>query len=260
MFLNRLNKNKMDIKKFQESITRELDIIKNRVRNLIGNSNWGEEGRYKEAILRNIIRRFLPSNVSIGTGFIIKKDGDNYRVSKQIDIILYDNKTPVLFSEGDFVVTTCKNVKGIVEVKTSLRGNNFEDIVNKAEENGELIGKKIFNGIFFYEYDNCNDAINSETIEDALKKAKGYLNHISLGPHTFIKFWKKENRHNANPLIEKCQGDFYNIYCLENLSFSYFISNLLEYVCLDSLDDRWWYLYPIDKESKEKKTIYVERR
>ena len=38
-----------------------LNLIKNRVRNLIGNSNWAEEGRYKETILKNVIRRFLPA-------------------------------------------------------------------------------------------------------------------------------------------------------------------------------------------------------
>lgn len=45
---------------FQKSITKELDVVKNRVRNLIGPAHWGEEGRYKEAVLKNIIKRFLP--------------------------------------------------------------------------------------------------------------------------------------------------------------------------------------------------------
>ena len=66
----------IESKKFQESITRELDVIKNRVRNLIGNANWSEEGRYKEAILKNVLRKFLPSNLSIGTGFIVKSESN----------------------------------------------------------------------------------------------------------------------------------------------------------------------------------------
>jgi len=56
--------------KFQESITKELEVVRDRVRNLIGDAHWGEEGRYKEAVLKNVIRRFLPSNLSIGTGFV----------------------------------------------------------------------------------------------------------------------------------------------------------------------------------------------
>ena len=39
---------RIDPEKFQKSITKELDTIKNRVRNLIGSSHWEEEGRYKE--------------------------------------------------------------------------------------------------------------------------------------------------------------------------------------------------------------------
>ena len=66
--------NRIEPKEFQKSITEELDTIKNRVKNLIGDQHWEEEGRYKEAILRNVIKRFLPNNLSIGTGFVIKKD------------------------------------------------------------------------------------------------------------------------------------------------------------------------------------------
>ena len=47
----------MNAKEFQESITEELNVVKNRVRNLIGSHHWGEEGRYKEAILKCAIHR-----------------------------------------------------------------------------------------------------------------------------------------------------------------------------------------------------------
>ena len=108
-----MSRNEIDVKKFQKSITKELDTVKDRVRNLIGSSHWGEEGKYKEAILRNVIRRFLPANLSLGTGFVIRKDNNRTQISNQIDIIVYDNTIPVLFSEGDFVITTYKNVKAI---------------------------------------------------------------------------------------------------------------------------------------------------
>lgn len=234
--------NRIDPKDFQESITKELDAIRNRVRNLIGDSHWGEEGRYKEAILRNVIRRFLPNNLSIGTGFVIKNNTEP-QISKQTDIIIYDNTIPVLFSEGDFVITTYKNVKGIVEVKTRIRINELEEIIQKAEENGGLVGKNIFNGIFSYEFDGN---IDSNTIDQALRRASGYVNHISLGPNVFIRFWKREERNRLHPLVRECNNDFYNVYNLEGLSFSYFISNLLELTCSSNLDDRWWFLYPIE--------------
>lgn len=106
----------MDSQNFQKSITQELDVIKNRVRNLIGNAHWGEEGRFKEAVLKNVIQRFLPNSISIGTGFILKENEDsNTNISHQIDLIIYDNTKPVLFREGDFIITTETNVRGIIE-------------------------------------------------------------------------------------------------------------------------------------------------
>ena len=83
-----------NIRRFQVSITQELELTKNRVRDLIGNANWAEEGRYKEAILRKSISQFLPKNLSIGTGFIIANDDHEYgregRISTQLDIIIYE--------------------------------------------------------------------------------------------------------------------------------------------------------------------------
>ena len=229
-----------DPKEFQKSITEELNIIKDRVRNLIGDTHWGEEGRYKEAILRNVIRRFLPSNLSIGTGFVIK---NKTRISSQTDIIIYDNTIPVLFSEGDFVITTHKNVRGIIEVKTRIDGySGLQESIQKARENGKLIGKNIFNGIFSYEYEG--DIERSTSIDQAIKRANGYVNHVSLGPDVFIKFWKKGVWRIEDE--ENCQNGFYKIYKIENLSFSYFISNLLEFTCSSKLSDRWWFLYPIE--------------
>jgi len=252
-----MSRNEIDAKKFQKSITKELDTVKDRVRNLIGSSHWGEEGKYKEAILRNVIKRFLPANLSLGTGFVIRKDNNRIQISNQIDIIVYDNTIPVLFSEGDFVITTYKNVKAIIEVKTMIRNSNLQEIIEKAKENGKLIVKEAFNGIFSYEYD---DNINSSYVDDVLKSTKGHVNHLSLGKDTFIRFWKKEDRNRLSSPVINCEGDFYNIYKLKGLSFSYFISNLLDMACSEKLDDRWWFLFPIEgtKEVHRERTICLE--
>ena len=98
---------------------------------MIGSSHWGGEERYKEAILRNVIRRFLPANLSRGTDFVIKKDNHTAQISNHIDIIVYDNTIPVLFSKGDFVITTCRNAKGIIEVKTKISNGKLRRIIKK---------------------------------------------------------------------------------------------------------------------------------
>ena len=45
---------------YQQSISRELLSIKDRVRNFIDNHHWGEDGRYKEIILSHVLRQHLP--------------------------------------------------------------------------------------------------------------------------------------------------------------------------------------------------------
>lgn len=45
---------------YQKSISNEFKAYENRVRNLIDDANWGEEGRYKEIILINYLKRILP--------------------------------------------------------------------------------------------------------------------------------------------------------------------------------------------------------
>ena len=225
---------------FQKSITDELDVIQNRVRNLIGSANWGEDGRYKEAILRKIIRRFLPSYLSIGTGFVVDRD----QVSKQIDIIIYDNTIPPLFVEGNFVITTPANVRAIIEVKSSFRANIFQNAIENAKYNGELIAQRrpnvnllqeegfptIFNGIFFYTKGDVNDRNIKAILTPHLGSSNGYISHITIGPNYFVRRWEKEDAERFGGYLfgtEQCRNRFYNVYKIKNLAFSYFISNLL---------------------------------
>jgi hypothetical protein len=260
---------------FQKSINNELILVKDRVKNLIDieTNHNGEDGNYREAILRNVIKRFLPNNVSIGTGFVVAKKNGIFNRTSQIDIILYDNSYPLLFKEGDFIITTPKNVKAIIEVKTTIcnsrtdNSNGILNIINKAKDNYELIvsgNKKLFNGIFAYNYedsviDNRNQELSS-VIQDSLRSSSGKVNHISLGDRTFIKYWQNQSDMRINP---ECQTNkFFNIYDLEELSFAYFISNLIYWITDKKMDDRMWFMFPIGsqngKEDHRRKQFCIE--
>ena len=239
--------------RFQESINKEFELIKDRVDNLIDidANHHGENGAYKEAILRKIIKRFLPKNISIGTGFIVTKTGRNtYSRTTQVDIILYDNNYPLLFNEGDFIITTPKNVKAIIEVKTTIRNSELEDYIVKSRNNMNLIGNPhIFNGIFAYNYNEnivLQDGEVSLPIKRALENSNGKINHISLGSNIFIKYWNEHHQLNDN---HNCASNkFFNIYDLRDLSFSYFISNLIDYVVDEDTTERDWFMFPIVSE------------
>ncbi|MGI6758467.1 MAG: DUF6602 domain-containing protein [Bacilli bacterium] len=98
----------------------------NRLSRIIGSKNFLSVGEYKERLLRKEIEKFLPSNYSIGTGFVvfpkfeIKDETPIYShdISKQLDIIIYDNtKIPTIFRDESFIVITPEQVVAIIEVK-----------------------------------------------------------------------------------------------------------------------------------------------
>ncbi|MBS3075048.1 hypothetical protein J4429_01165 [Candidatus Pacearchaeota archaeon] len=223
-----------DFKKFYESLNKELIAVKDRVRSLIGKAHWGEDGRYREAVLKNVISKFLPKSCSMGTGFVINKDKE---ITKQIDIIIYDSSSPVLFAEGDFVIVLANTVKAIIEVKSSIKScNELKNIIKTCEENAKKIetvfsrNQRMFNGVFCYE---CK--LSFETLKEALENYFNItdcslfrkVNNISLGNKKFLHLWEYK------PF--SLRG-----YELRDLSFAYFISNLL--VSLDS--------YPIKTENQ----------
>lgn len=239
-----------DYMEYHRSIAAELKASQDRVRYFIGNRHWGEDGRFKELLLMNYLKKVLPSNVSIGTGFV--RNGD--RITSQIDLIIYDNSIPSLFSEGDFVVVLPESVLGIVEVKSNIRaGKPCANAIEKADANGIVINKEIFNGIFGYEstisFSDGEDFAKS--VKQALLNSNGYINHISFGPNHFMRYWPDGNPNDLNKI--KCFS-FYELY---NLSFGYFISNLIEAIHIQSRNQSISnnmrdFLYPIEngKESK----------
>jgi len=241
--------NRTSSRDFHKSISLELVALKNRVRHLIGDAHWGEEGGYKEAVLRNVIRKQLPDDLILGTGFIVREGGGKIKVSSQIDILIIDKNAPVLFREGDFIITTPLNVRGIIEVKTTLSVSDSETI-KKATKNGDMVGLSVFNGIFAF--DKEGDNFQSKSFESSLKASKGRLNHICYGKNYFVKFWESSS---GNPV-----KNAYSIYKINNYSFTYFIFNLVNHIYPNTYLERGWFLFPIEKGKENYKIhdIYIK--
>jgi len=240
----------LDYLGFRKSISNELIAVKDRVRNLIGEKHWGEEGRYKETVLMQVLRNYLPETIKVGTGFVVS----NGELSTQIDIIVYQNSIRPFFSTGDFVIIEKSGVKGIIEVKTRLNRKGMAYAIKKAQKNGLLINEPIFNGIFAYEsdFDTNTDSLPPSAIT-ALKNNKSGVNHISFGSDFFMRYWSKSEL-SANSL------EHISFYRLNHLSFGYFISNLVEAVSdIIFNDEQQRYYYPITegKGSREIKRLKI---
>lgn len=239
----------MSLLDYHKTTTNELLALTNKVRSLI--THWGEDGRYKEAILKNIIRRFLPEKFTIGTGFVIKQTRarGEHLSSRQIDLLIYDNASPVLFKEGDFVILTPDAVRGIIEIKANLQNQRLTEIVRQANENGKFIfsGKRdkkqlFFNGIFSYDGYNRFDVDsftnsyidgNQPFLEDE-NFTKYKVNHVALNKDWFIKVWEEEHPH--------------SLYNIEDLAFPFFISNLTDILSNRSVKRNNFIWYATDKE------------
>lgn len=205
---------------YQKSIAMEFNAIKDRVRNLIGSTHWGEEGSYKEVMVMKFLKKFLPNNIEVGTGFIKEKNN----TSTQIDIIIYDSTLPLYFKENNFVIVQPKSVLGIIEVKSNPNKNEIAAAIFKANNVGQLIKDDfIFNGLFILGSNKASTMLkkpreNSEfkkSLLDALSKNNS-LNHIVLNDGIFMKKWSEKNK--------------FSCYAINELATSYFFANLLNVI------------------------------
>ncbi len=243
-----------DLIEYHKTINKEICLLKNKLKFLTKHSL--ANGNYREIILSNTIKKHLPLKYSIGTGFIVKQceTRGNHDVSTQVDLMVYDNSYPVLFREGDFSIITTDAVRAIIEVKTEFCCANFEDEYKKALRMGKFvlsdrdlvaIPNPFFNGIFYF---NNKVSSNSEDIiKEIIMSEHGTLdknslthlaclNHISFSKSFFYKYWP-----NNNP------GYKHKLYELKDLSYSFFISNLLSFLERKTMKDNSYIWYPQDK-------------
>lgn len=237
----------MNIIEYHKSTSKELIAIKDRVRNLI--KHWGVDGRHQEAVIKTMIKRFLPEKYNIANGFVVCQTDirGKHTPSKEIDLLIYDTSYPVLFRDNDFVIITSDAVVGIIEVKANIKNQGFKKVIDKCNKNGKFIfeskndkSKPIFNGIFSYE----SDINNIDSLADIIKSSSEILinekdnycvNHIAFNENYFYKYWVNESTYP------------HEIYNLNELAFSFFISNLMDWISIDSVINNSNLWYPIDK-------------
>lgn len=85
-------------------------------------------GSAREFLVSNVLRSILPPTVHVCSGRII----GSTKVSKQIDIILYDSRCPMMeFQPGNGVYFS-EGVIGTIEVKSQLDRKNLKDALNNC--------------------------------------------------------------------------------------------------------------------------------
>ena len=105
-------------------------------------SQGGEIGRAHETFLRGILKRFLPTDIRVSSGFIASPKW----TSRQQDILLHSEKYPVLFEVGDCTVIDHETFVGAIEVKTDLDSSSrfLESIEIQAELRDQMVSQGLY--------------------------------------------------------------------------------------------------------------------
>ncbi len=123
-----------------------------------GAAHRGEDGRYVEYLLREYLRRYLPGDLEVLTGFILRpavvcgKNGaarkkDEHEISSQLDILVYDTAHyPVYQRFGDSVIVPPEGVAAILSVKKYLRQSYIQPEAKALLEASRLCLHKLGNG------------------------------------------------------------------------------------------------------------------
>jgi len=108
-----------------------------------GAAHAGEDGRYVEDLVREYLQQFLPRDLEVLTGFILRpavKTGETGRERKndqdqhsgQLDVIVYDSAAyPVFQRFGNSVIVPPEGVIAIISIKKHL---NDGDVLHECGE------------------------------------------------------------------------------------------------------------------------------
>lgn len=108
-------------------------------RTCAGSDHNPEDGRFVESLIRETLRKLLPTRLEVLTGFIVrpavkydlyeydrKKDIDRH--SSQLDIIIFDSVNyPVFYRAGDTAIVPPEGVIAIISVKKKLVIQHLKD-------------------------------------------------------------------------------------------------------------------------------------
>jgi hypothetical protein len=121
-----------DIGGYLESWSSELKARQDRVRLLIGNAHWLSDGHHKEAIIREFLDRYLPSNLVVSRGFV-RPSRVAEQCSPEIDILIVDpGRHPPLFNEGGLIIVPPSAVLAYFEIKTRFSRSTLRNALKSV--------------------------------------------------------------------------------------------------------------------------------
>lgn len=173
-------------------------------------------GILTEGILRTFLSTYLPKGVAVEQGFVIDENG---RMSKQIDIIIYDNLLYApLYRVNDIVVVPSKSVLDVIEIKTTVNSKTtFHEIIRYFYSISEILDQRTRKRLFIY---------NSV---DTFKLKEYFDNFRHMGEY-------QEFDHDTFKYLPDTITGIHSSYHLEK-SYVTFVSDKMGYISYNYLDN-----------------------
>lgn len=126
----------------------------------------GEFGIYREEVVKDFLRLFIPANRDISSGFVVTTSSDD--ISNQSDIIIYDAKhTPVIVDDKKQKFFPIETVCGVGEIKSNPNKREFKEAMQKLVKIKQLRTKCMHTPPIFRDPCLINSAVDfKETLFD----------------------------------------------------------------------------------------------
>ena len=215
----------MNVLNYFESLGREVESLKERVRDLIADRHWQTDGEWKESVVRQVLRRHLPATAVVGRGFVVTSQSATY----QLDVLIHDASKPVLFRDGDLVFVTPDAVLAIIEVKSRVTPTLFGDAVKKLASNIDLVrlhpNTRAVAALFAFDAEGTNSESYLEEVVGAARTWNERLDFAAIGPARFLKYW------HLDPETQREMYQCWHSYQLPGrLAPGYFVHNVVDAV------------------------------
>ncbi len=164
-------------------------------KNSIGSSHNPEDGRYVEELVKEVLRKFLPKELEIFSGFVLRpavktwdrqlsrKEEEDVH-SSQLDLIIYDSaKYPIFKRFGDTCIVPPEGVIAVISIKKTLRSDNIIHECQALQDVSKLCAikgrkKRILRGPFLALIGMEADIKKGKTVFKKMQKAYDIENEL----------------------------------------------------------------------------------
>ena len=141
--------------RYLDSWTNELHSRAARIRDLIGGAHWLSDGHHKEHLIREFLRRYLPSSCIVSRGFVVPA-AQAEAASREIDVLIADPAAAApWFNEGEILIAPPDSVVAHLHIKTTFSKKGLCDALLSAAnvqavcEEAESF-ERVWVGVFFF--------------------------------------------------------------------------------------------------------------